>query len=192
MKTKYILGLFVIVALMQASVPLKMIYDSEITQSEGAEYKFKTQPIDPTDPFRGKYVTLSFDADEVLTKDTTWIQGEKVFVYMEKDSTGFAKIKEVSRTETDSGDYFTASVNYYTNYDKILRLNFPFNRYYMEEGKAAEAEQAYRQFSEEKNLKPAYAVVAVRNGNAVLKDVIINDIPIRDYVLKERKHRAKK
>ena len=187
MKTKYILGLFLIVALLQASVPLKMIYDSEMTQSEGAEYKFRTEPIDPTDPFRGKYITLSFDTDELQTKDTTWVQNEKVFVYIEKDTAGFAKVREVSRTELNTdADYFIATVNYYADYDKTLRIYFPFNRYYMEEGKALEAEQLYQRHSRRENAKPAYALVAIRNGNAVLKDVIVNNMPIREYVLKER------
>lgn len=187
MKTKHILGLFVIVALLQASVPLKMIYDSEVTQREGAEYKFRTEPIDPTDPFRGKYITLRFDTDEIATQDSTWVHGEKVFVYIEKDSAGFAKIKEVSHKELNTdADYFTATVDYYMAYDQSLRIDFPFNRYYMEEGKALEAEQAYQRHSANENPKPAYALVAIKEGNAILKDVIVDGIPIREYVIKER------
>lgn len=187
MKIKYILGLFVIVALLQASVPLKMIYDSEITQREGVEYKFKTEPIDPTDPFKGKYITLRFDTDEIITKDSTWISGEKVYVYIEKDGEGFAKIKEISRTDRGiEADYFVTKVYYYADYDQTLHLEFPFDRFYMEEGKALEAEKVYQRHSRKENAKPAYALVAIRDGNAVLKDVIVDDIPIREYVLKER------
>lgn len=55
----------------------------------------------------------------------------------------------------------------------------------MEEGKAYEAEVAFREFSQG-NTKPAYAVVALKNGNAVVKDVIIDGKPIREYVLERR------
>ena len=92
MKTKYTLLLFALVAIAQAFVPLKMIYDSEKIQHEGTVYKFRTQPIDPTDPFRGKYITLKFDAEELPTNDTTWVSREQVFVYIENDSAGFAKV----------------------------------------------------------------------------------------------------
>lgn len=186
MKAKYIFGIFVLVALLQASAPLKMIYDSESTLRDGVKYKFKTQPIDPTDPFRGKYITLSFDIEDWSAKDTAWVSNEKVYVYIEKDKDGFAKVKEVLHEAGGEGDYFTAEVIYYYDYDKTLRLTFPFNRYYMEEGKALEAEKAYQRHSVRKNTKPAYALVAVKDGNSVLEDVIVDDIPIRDYVLKER------
>ena len=53
--------LFVLVALAQLYVPAKMIWDQEDVLKNGSEYKFKTDPVDPNDPFRGKYITLSFD-----------------------------------------------------------------------------------------------------------------------------------
>jgi hypothetical protein len=56
----------------------------------------------------------------------------------------------------------------------------------MEEGKAQEAEYGYRDYSLEENAKPAYATVAVKDGNAVVTNVIIDGLPIREYVLRER------
>lgn len=188
MKTKYLIIAFAITALLQISAPLKMIYDSESTERNGVEYKFRTAPIDPSDPFRGKYITLSFDIDitSVQTNDTTWVRNEPVFVSLTKDSLGFAKIGDVSREKPkDNIDYIVTTVGYY--YGQDLHINIPFDRFYMEEGKAYDAEVAYRDFNRDSiNTKPTYALVAVKDGNAVLKNVIIDDMPIKDYVLKER------
>ena len=192
MKTKYTLLLFALVAIAQAFVPLKMIYDSEKIQHEGTVYKFRTQPIDPTDPFRGKYITLKFDAEELPTNDTTWVSREQVFVYIENDSAGFAKVRQLSREEiANGGDYFMAEINYYYDYDKTVRINFPFNRYYMEEGKAAEAESTYNRHSRKGNTKTAYAIVAINEGYTAITDVIVDGMPIREYVLKEREENKK-
>ncbi|HUR30287.1 MAG TPA: GDYXXLXY domain-containing protein, partial [Saprospiraceae bacterium] len=53
---------FAIMVLVQLYVPASMIMESEKVLKEGKEFKFKTAPVDPTDPFRGKYVELNFDA----------------------------------------------------------------------------------------------------------------------------------
>lgn len=188
MKTKYLIIAFAITAVLQVFAPLKMIYDSEATERHGAEYKFRTAPIDPSDPFRGKYITLSFDLDitSVPTKDTTWLRNEPIYASLTKDSLGFAKIANVSREKPkDNADYIATTVGYY--YGQDLHINLPFDRFYMEEGKAYDAEVAYRNFNRDSiTTKPTYALVAVKDGNAVLKNVIIDDMPIKDYVLKER------
>ena len=85
------LPLFIVMCLLQWLVPGKMIYDSERVIDEGVLYKFKTQPIDPSDPFRGKYITLSFNANSLVLPDSAdWVSGEEVFVTFTTDSTGFA------------------------------------------------------------------------------------------------------
>ncbi len=188
MKTKNIFILFVLLAIVQVFVPLKMIYDTKTIIDEGTVYKFKTRPIDPTDPFKGKYITLSFDAENFIITDTTLITKKEVFVSLENDNEGFARIKQLLKEEPLKGDYFKAEVSYYNSYDKQLNLNFPFNRYYMEESKAHKAETAYAQYTNRKDCKPAYALVAVKEGNAVLKNVIIGGMPIKEYVEKKRKN----
>ncbi|MBD3630845.1 GDYXXLXY domain-containing protein [Cyclobacterium sp.] len=55
---KIVLPVFVLIALLQLYLPAKMILDREDILHKGKEYKFKTQPIDPNDPFRGKFIAL--------------------------------------------------------------------------------------------------------------------------------------
>ncbi|AXG73767.1 hypothetical protein DVK85_05770 [Flavobacterium arcticum] len=186
MKTKHLFIAFIITAIAQVFVPLKMVYDSEMTERTGTVYKFKTAPIDPQDPFRGKYVRLNYDMSSYPTNDTTWVHGEPVYVTLKNDNEGFAAIESISHQAPDDGtDYVVAKYRY--NAKDNINFSLEFDRYYMEESKAPEAETFYRSYNQNaENKKPAYALVAVINGNAVLKDVIIDDIPIREYVLKER------
>lgn len=191
MKTKYLFIAFIIVAIVQLSVPFKMIYDSEITEKNGTVYRFKTAPIDPTDPFRGKYIALNYELNSFITKDTTWTAGQEVYLLLDTDKDGFAKVKGISRKRPDSGtDYINTSIMH--NFKGKLMFDLPFDVFYMEESKALEAETGYAEYSRRRDAKPAYALVAVLNGNAVLKDVIVDDIPIREYVLRERNKTAAK
>ena len=53
----------------------------------------------------------------------------------------------------------------------------------MNENKASNAEVTYAEsMTDEKNK--TYALVAVKNGEAVIKDVLINDISVKDLVTK--------
>ncbi|TYA75004.1 GDYXXLXY domain-containing protein [Seonamhaeicola marinus] len=189
MKTIHVLVLFVIVCLAQIFVPTKMILNREEVLSSGTLYKFKTVPIDPADPFRGKYITLNFEIDRHKTNDTMWQRDEKIYVYLDVDSLGFAKVNKVSREILPdvTQDYVEAKVDWYANYSKELNIEFPFDRYYMEETKAYDAEVAVRENQSDSQLQNVYALVYVKEGASVLKDVIINELPIKDFVEKHEK-----
>ena len=182
---KIIIIVFVVVALVQLFVPLKMILKHEDVLQTGNVYKFKTAPIDPNDPFRGKYITLNFDRDLTLYTSNEKFEGqETAFVLLDKDTEGFAKIKAVLKQEPDNQhDYVRVKVYkpYGANENRI-RITYPFDRFYMEESKASDAEKIYRQSAGEPDEKPSYALVAVKNGNAVLKDVIIDGRSVKDIV----------
>ncbi len=187
---KFLIAGFVLTALAQLAIPLKMVYDSEMTSRHGTEYKFRTSPIDPSDPFRGKYITLNFESASVNINNTDWKYGEEAYVYIKADADGFAYVTNMSHHPLDiPNDYFKGKAS--PVYDGKMNIDFPFDRYYMEEGKAYEAETAYRDYNREDSLKkPAYALVVIKDGNSVLKDVIIDGMPIREFVLKERGKRT--
>ncbi|MCP3932456.1 MAG: GDYXXLXY domain-containing protein, partial [Bacteroidetes bacterium] len=65
-----------------------------------------------------------------------------------------------------------------------LTIAYPFDRFYMEESKADDAEDIYREFQRD-NRRAAYALVNIKEGKAVLKDVLIDGISIRELA-KER------
>ena len=107
------LPLFVVMCIAQWFIPGQMIYDSETVIVEGVSYKFKTQPVDPSDPFRGKYITLNFDANSIILPDSAdWQTGEDVFVTFTTDSAGFAKASGIYRSEPETQAYLKTTVSY--------------------------------------------------------------------------------
>ncbi len=183
MKTQHIFIIFIIVALAQLFIPAKMILGQEDILDTGKAYKFKTQPVDPNDPFRGKYITLRYDINSTESIDTLWSRKQNAYVYIKKDNLGFAELYKVSREPLDiENDYVIAEVNWYNKKTKELTFNLPFNRFYMEETKAKPAEDAYRNAQRDSLPNNIYGLVYIKDGEAVLDDVIINDVSIAKYV----------
>lgn len=179
-----VLILFGFMCLAQWAIPGKMIYDSENIISDGAVYKFRTEPIDPSDPFRGKYIILRFEANSIEFEDSTDFQaGQQIFVTFTTDSAGFAKVDDIHRTRPEAENYLQTTVDYVTNYQDEHRVEFnlPFDRFYLEESKAPRAEQLYRD-AQRDSTQVAYALVNMGAGQAVIKNVIINDKPIVDLI----------
>lgn len=184
MSKKYLIIAFAFTVIAQLFIPAKMIYDSEITEREGKEFKFKTVPIDPTDFLRGKYIILSYAIENYPSQDTTFVSGEYAYAVIKEGAGGFAEIASLHHDKPiDEHNYIFAEVH--SNYAGRVNLEFPFNRFYMNENKAQDAETAYAEYSE-KEAKPAYALVAVKEGNAIVKDVIVDGMPIKEYVEKEQ------
>lgn len=183
MKISYLFILFIVVALAQIFVPIRMIVDSEDALISGVAYKFKTRPIDPTDPFRGKYITLQYEMNHFDTKDSTYVVGEEIYIYLKNDDKGFAEVSQISKTPMQAEeDYVTARVTYY--YQGKVNFQLPFNIFYMEETKAYDAELAYTKATRDSIPNNVYALVYVKDDQAVLKDVLIDGVPIKEYVEK--------
>lgn len=168
------------------AVPAKLILDKENILSLGTPYKFRTAPVDPYDPFRGKYITLSFDANQFeVPNDSSWHTGDVVYVHLGNDSAGYAKIKDLTYQPPADGniDYVKARIQY--AYGNNVTIEYTFNRFFMEESKAEEAENTYRTLQWD-TAQHVYALVNVRNGDAVIKDVMINDKSIADIVEEQK------
>lgn len=191
MDKKYVFpSLFVIVALVQLFIPAKMILDRKKVLDSGKEFKFRTAPVDPVDPFRGRYITLRYD-ESMIEADPgeDWLRGETIYVLLGTDTNGYAKIASVSKTAPSAGqDFLKAKVNFVeeSNPQKIS-IRYPFDRFYMEESKAREAEITYQKVQID-TTRLMYALVSVKKGESVLKDVIIDGVPIKAYVKQQREN----
>lgn len=103
---RILLPVFVLIALVQLYVPARMIVNREDILSTGKEYKFKTLPIDPYDPFRGKFIALQYEETTIeVQNEADWLSGETIFIQLTTDKEGYAKIhavsKELSANEKD-------------------------------------------------------------------------------------------
>jgi hypothetical protein len=113
-----------------------------------------------------------------------YTNGETIFATINTDKNGFAKISSISKTKPKNTDsYLKLKVGFALNNDKIA-IDLPFNRFYMNENIASKAEKIYREFSIKKKNE-TYALVTIKNGEAVIKDVRINDVSIKDLANKK-------
>lgn len=179
---KYIIPLFIIACIIQWWVPLSMILSQEKTISVGNSFKFETLPIDPHDPYRGKYIVLNFKANR-YQKDSFEKVARKqpAYVSIDTDSLGFARVKDVSlEIPASTSDYVKAYVRSNGSGGKLF-IEYPFNKYYMDEFKALPAEQIVRSAQRDSSTV-CYAIVKLLDGKAALKDVMINDVSIKEAV----------
>ena len=185
-KTAYIFGAFVVLALVQLFVPANMILNREQVLKSGVAYKFKTRPIDPNDPFRGKYITLDYELNSFETKDTTWVSGQPFYLYLKNDSLGYATIDTISKIVLkEKNDYIKSKVARYYYAGNDVNFDLPFDRFYMEETKAYDAEVLTRAAVRDTS-KTTYALVYIKAGEAVLADVLVNNVSVIDLVEKKK------
>ncbi len=169
---------FLIIAMVQVIVPLSMILKRETTLKYGKELKFKVAPIDPYDPFIGRYVALNLEKNYApRNKNLKIIRGDTVFVILKKDGKGFAEPSGISLDKPSDEVYVKAKVLSVSN-DKVY-LDFKLNRYYMEEKAAPGAERVYRKYAGKKN---AYIAVKVKDGFAVINGFFVGGVRIEDIL----------
>ncbi len=187
----FLISLFGVMVLLQWFVPSKMIWNQEDILTNGEMYKFECKPIDPYDPFRGKYITLRFEEEDFIMKDHLDIKkGDRIYVALRKDTDGYAKVESISASEpTELDNIVIANAGWRfmreDNLNDQVNINFPFNRFYMEESKAKPAEDLVRESTRD-SLLSTYAIVMIKDGNAVIKDVMVDGIPIKDLVEKNK------
>lgn len=177
---------FALMVLVQLFVPLQMIWNSENIIRKNQVYLFEVQPIDPHDVFRGKYVTLGFKNDKIAVENPNEYQrGQEVYVFVDKWD-NIAYLTDVSpNAPKDVSNYFKTKINYFTDNEIVVEM--PFNRFYMNEEKSLDAERILQ----DTTLK-AYAKVAVYQGEAVLQDVIVNQMSLKDFVKQYKNQKNKK
>ena len=187
-------ALFVVFAVVTLAAPLSIIWKYESALHYGTQFKFRTQPVDPVDAFRGRYVTLSFKDDWAgKLKNVGPMEADFLYVRLKCDADGFAVPGFVSLNRLSGDDVITA-----TNARRRLygdkwewHFDYPFDRYYLPEDVAPMAEQLYR----EANIRggassrdgdsakaDTYVTVRVRNGVGVIEELYLNGVPVREAV----------
>jgi len=186
-KTAFIILGVVIAA--QFLIPVSMILKHERVLRTGELYRFKTRPIDPADPFQGRYIWLGFEDDYisgVTENEPAPEYNERVFVTLGTDPEGFCQLTNWSRTQPETGAFLKLKSNgsgyrwdseVKENVYLGLRFKLPFTHFYMDETKAPRAEKLVREGTRTTNC---WASVRVLNGAALIEDVYVEGTPIRE------------
>jgi uncharacterized membrane-anchored protein len=145
------------------------------TLLNGEEVILQTKPVDPSDLFRGDYVTLQYEAEEVPIKfvEETVVKGLKnrwgeleVYVLMEKKDHVHTPIK-VTLKKPDNGLYLKGTLNYIDkdiNGQEIAFIQYNLDNYFLEDNTGTEWEKA-------SSKGEILAKLKVNNGYAVLTDI---------------------
>jgi uncharacterized membrane-anchored protein len=176
---------FGLLAVLQLAVPASMITRWESTLRHGDLFKFKTAPVDPYDAFRGRYVALRLDSSTVmLTTNQIPPARGPINAVVATNADGFAYFSEVRVDKPQGQPFIRANVSYVTG-DQVT-LDLPIDRFYMNELLAPEAEQAYRENSVRTN-QITYVLVRVRNGDAVIENLMVGDVSMEDFLQAKQK-----
>lgn len=180
---KLLKPLLIVMFIIQLGVPAYMIYEQTQILSTGTEFKFKTRPIDPYDPFRGRYVTLRYEANSGMTPSNgeSFERGDWVYAYIVKNAEGFAEFSKLSSEKPKDGAPYLYTEVTYGGPKNGYRIKLAFNRYYASEETAPNIEKVVwrRQGGDLDNV---YSLVRILEGKATLKELYIDGMPVRDYL----------
>lgn len=184
-------GLFALVCAVQLAVPASLVLKHEQTRTHGVPWKFQTAPVDPADPFRGRYVRLSFAAerDPVPLADAGFLyirHDTRMYAELETDSNGFARLVRLHKERPVRGDYLDVFVRQMQpieveddqNLPPAASIRLPFDRYYLPEDRAPQVEREYAEASRTAQAN-TYAEVRIRDGHAALVGLVLNGTPVR-------------
>ncbi len=176
------LVIFVVIAVIQLAVAANAIISSEIALRSGEVFRFRLQPVDPVDAFRGRYVNLRFAVDKApVPEGMPFLHRQKIYVPLVVDAEGFAGFGPVALEAPDERAYLRlrSGVQYEDEGGSaVLSLNLPFRRYYMTEELAKEVDRSLWR----RGRRPAWVEVRIRNGTGVIEDLYVDGWPVREWL----------
>lgn len=160
--------------------------------TDGTECRFPCSAYDPFDPFRGRYLRMSVEAQVPISHETStnyWGNGTLHYTYPlavkiepKVDDAGFSRVVAVAEKPTDEGLWVRqcrVRKEYGTNDTVTVQLP---DQYFLNENLAEEGERLLRSIA-----TPCVAVYRVRDGRMVLTGVEVGGRRIEDLIREEKK-----
>ncbi len=174
--------LWLLLGALMLAVPLSMIARKEYVLRQGEVFLFRLAPVDPTDPFRGRYMTLSFDVErqnyDMPADDGDPGTEQVVYAVLVRDEQGFARISRIEAHAPESVPYLRIKQQRHAG----TRLSLPFNRFFLNEDSAAGVEEKARKLLLEASTagkpNPLHAEVRVKDGEGVVTALLGPDGPL--------------
>ncbi len=199
---KIILASIITIFAIQIYVPLSIIIEKEDILKSGETLKFEIQPIDPYDPFRGKYLIVKVKnkiyLDDKKFDYSKFSRDQKVYAIIKKEKDGFCKFDSISLEKPKTKLFIKTTIARIYNYSKrdsqkiygfsnsksSIVIKVPFDRYYINEKYAKAGEELYNKFSNKKK-EDAYIIVKLKNGKAVLENLYFKNVKVNKYIKAE-------
>ena len=175
--------LFAVTVLAQWAAPLLQIWKHERTLAQGSVHRLKCTAPDPYDPLRGRYLAVRPEQEEShVDKGLKLVSGQRVYVTLLDGPDGLARLSSAHLTPPESGAYVRMSVRWAAA-EGLVRLEWPFDRFYLNEKLAPEADKWFAESI--RSSKGVVAEIRVLKGSAVLTDLVFDGRSFRE-ILKER------
>lgn len=160
----------------QLAVPAWTVARHERVLAGGESFRFRCAPVDPVDPLRGRYVALRFEENAApVEQPQAFRVGERVYVRVAAGEDGFARLTGADRARPRDVAFVRARV---TGIEAgRIRVELPFNRYFVPEQLAPAIEQAYREHTRTGEPATAWAIVRVLDGTAAIEELLLGDAP---------------
>jgi hypothetical protein len=177
-----------ILALTQLAVAGAGIYRSELALRTGEAFRFRIQPVDPVDAFRGRYVAIRFAVEHAPVAEGATVRPKKpVFIPIEVGDDGYAVFGPADIEAPEEGGYLRLRAGVVTP-DEEGRMQvwvaMPFRRFYMDEKLAPEAERAV--WSGPRGEREASVSVRIRDGFGVIEELYIDGVPVHQWLAENR------
>ncbi len=199
-------GLFFAFAAIIILVPVYVAVSSQNVLSNGKLYKFKPMAYDPFDPFRGKFLRVNYETDNVRTK-FDFKEGERAYVSIGVDKEGFAFFEEAYKSPPKKEDYLQTTIKWSGAVEQVLdqieaaaeqdgfdissidsrgsvgiKIPDNMNKYFINEDDALRAEKIM--LKERENI---YIGVRILEGEVRLDNIFVHDQPILEYIESKRR-----
>jgi len=174
--------IFGLTVVAQWAASLSQIWTHEKVLSQGAIIRVKCTAPDPYDPLRGRFLAVRPEQTRFkLPSETDITRGTSIYCTLTPGADGLHTISDVNASPPKTGTYLKATAGWI--YEKEMSIEWPFDRYYLNEKLAPEADKWFAE-----NIRTAKGIVAearVLGGRAVLTDLTLDGRSFRE-LLKER------
>jgi hypothetical protein len=175
-------AVFAVAAVAQWLLPLAGIWQHERVISRGAIVRIECAAPDPYDPLRGRYLAVR-PAESSVSKPEWFPQGGglvPVWATLEAGDDGLSRIKSLSPEPVSGPTVIPLTARHWgtTNGTDMIGLEWPFDRLYLNERLASEADKLVAERF--RDGKRTVAEVRLLDGRAVLTDILIDGMSVRE------------
>ncbi len=179
-------------ALAQLAVPAQMALHQVMVRARGVQLKIRCAPVDPVNPFMGRYVRLNLSGEVAAPKSRPGRAGgmQDAWVTYSLDKEGFVEPAALCWVRPKDTPSLKVRTTGFVQDDKT-RFSYPFDRYYMNERKAPEVDRAMA--GGRWDLRPGEVFVTVRvlGDTAVLEELYLDGKPALEYLRGQAEKAAK-
>jgi hypothetical protein len=180
------LAVFAVAVAAQWLLPLAGIWQNERVIARGTTVRLECVAPDPYDPLRGRYLAVR-PAEGQVPKPEGMVgrDGVPVWATLEAGDDGLSRIKSLS-LEPVSGPTVIRLVAKWPRWEgqtspETVLVEWPFDRLYLNERLAPDADKLVAERFREGQDRPV-AEVRLLDGRAVLTDVLVDGVSIREIV----------